>query len=138
MKKLLVIPIMFLYMLAVSGLMVHAHYCGGNLESWNVYQKSDGCADEFCDDENEEESDGCCKDKLVVSKALHDQNFSDAIKIKISNFGLEGVMPENFISSTAAPQISILYSIFFQPNAPPGLWENIPLFKLHSGFIYYG
>ena len=128
---------MIIYLLAMSGVMIHAHYCSGNLESWNVYQKSSGCEDEICDDESED-ADGCCKDKLVVSKVVEDQNHTDAFKLKVSDIFFETPGQNYFSSSAVMLTSSQQNSISYQPNAPPGLWENIPLYKLHSGFIYYG
>jgi hypothetical protein len=76
MKKLVVIPVMVLYLFAVTGIMIHAHYCGQQLESWQMYVKGDdGCADDTCTDEPAEE-EGCCKDEVVSAKVSIDQDIS--------------------------------------------------------------
>ncbi len=137
MKKLLVIPVLILYLLAVSGVMVHAHYCGDNLESWNVYLKGAGCEGGDCSDE-EDQSDSCCENKVVVSKISQDQQHTDQVKIKA---------PLSFTDLAILPHYAHQQEIRFtslplcresRSNAPPGLWEDIPLYKLHSCFTYYG
>lgn len=137
MKKLIVIPIMFLYLLAVSGVLIHMHYCGQQLESWGMYVKNDGCKDDVCTDEPAEE-EGCCKDKTIVAKVSTEQNVVHFFKLQVS--ASEWVLPSQ-------PEYPVAYNISFSaneqhmkgmPNAPPGRWQNIPLFKLHSSFTYYG
>jgi hypothetical protein len=137
MKKFLVIPIMFLYLIAMSGVMVHAHYCGKQLASWNINEKTDGCGDEGCGNESGK-THKCCKDKVVAAKVSQDQNHVDFFKLKTSLPTIEASLPTAlFILSE--PINTVHYrSSANQPNAPPGLWENIPLYKLHSSFTYYG
>lgn len=137
MKKLIVIPIMFLYLLAVSGVLIHMHYCGQQLESWGMYVKNDGCKDDVCTDEPAEE-EGCCKDEVVISKVVNDQNVVSFFKLKLAT--ADYILPS--LPQYFTPQSQVLFAIEKQtkgmPNAPPGRWQNIPLFKLHSSFTYYG
>ena len=137
MKRFLVIPIMVLYLLAMSGVMVHAHYCGDTLESWSVYLQGDGCEEDGCSDEPQEE-DGCCKDKVVASKVTQDQNHVDAYKLKTSLAELNAILPGRVGDVIEAPIVCQATIVTNQSNAPPGLWEGIPLYKLHSSFTYYG
>ncbi|OSZ78058.1 hypothetical protein CAP35_07275 [Chitinophagaceae bacterium IBVUCB1] len=136
MKRLIVIPIMFIYLLAVSGVMINMHYCGDELESWEVYAKSDGCADDSCSDEPEEES-GCCKDEVISAKVAADQNVVDFFKLKLSATAWIAPQPLYHIADAATCCIA-QSTTEYMPNAPPGLWQNIPLFKLHSSLTYYG
>lgn len=114
--------------------MIQLHYCGQQLESWNVFAQNDGCADDSCSDEAED--DGCCKDEVVVAKVTNDQNTVSQQLFK-------------FISGQAALPVYSIYCIEcidaysaatlqYSPNAPPGPWQNIPLYKLHSNLTYYG
>ena len=137
MKRFLVIPIMVLYLLAMSGVMVHAHYCGDSLESWSVYLQGNGCEEDGCSDEPEEE-DGCCKDKVVASKVSQDQNHVDAFKLKASLGEFEAIVPGTVGYHIDVPAVFEATVVTNQSNAPPGLWEGIPLYKLHSSFTYYG
>ncbi len=92
MKKYLVIPLLFIYLLSVSGIVCYAHYCGVNLVSVNVYAESDGCEDGGCGDESEE-PDGCCKDEVVTAKVQQDQNTIEAFKLKLNNLFLDIALP---------------------------------------------
>ena len=131
---------MFLYLLAASGLLVHVHYCGGEMASWEIYQKADVC-ESGCDDEApavEEES--CCKDKAVALKITTDQQQPQSVKILFGSDAallpvlpvLYGLFPQNAHSQSVAVKASS------RANAPPGLWQNIPLHKLYMRFMYYG
>lgn len=138
MKNLIVIPIMFLYLLAVSGVMIHMHYCGKQLESWQVYVKDDnGCKDDVCTDEPGME-EGCCKDEVVAAKVSTDQNIVQFFKLQLSAFdwalsgSVQYFIPQDTVVVFSDKQITGM------PNAPPGRWQGIPLFKLHSSFTYYG
>jgi hypothetical protein len=128
---------MFLYILAVSGIMVHAHYCGEVLESWTVYLKAAGCDDGDCGDESDE-PDGCCEDKVIAYKVTNDQYQVDAFKIKLQALQIEALATNDYYLVLRSSFDSQRAVRTYQSNAPPGLWENIPLFKLHSSFNYYG
>lgn len=137
-KRLLVIPLMFLYLLAVSGVMIHAHYCGDNLESWTINTKTtDGCADGACGDESQQ-SDGCCKDKVISAKVAVDHYVADAFKVKLFNpdMALTGI--PDYISTEHFYSPFYLQTRANRSNAPPGLWQRIPLYRLYTRFTYYG
>ena len=137
MKRILVIPVLFLYILAVSGIMIHIHYCGQVLESWSVYAKSDGCDDGACGDESEE-ADSCCKDKIIASKISQDQHITDGLKLKQSAFSLQAVLSASIQANEELLPRLTRQAVSAQPNAPPGPWQQIPLYKLHSRLTYYG
>ena len=136
MKRFLVIPLMFLYLLAITGVMVNAHYCGKQLVSWNVYLKASDCGN--CgDDKGKIKMPKCCKDKVITAKVAQDQN-SASFKLQLSD--------TQFIPAHA-PQVhyytgEVVYTSAVTPanraNAPPGLWQQIPLYQLHSSLTYYG
>ncbi|MBN8669923.1 MAG: HYC_CC_PP family protein [Flavipsychrobacter sp.] len=139
MKKLIVIPIMFIYLLAVSGVTISMHYCGSELESWGMYTASaTGCESDNCIDDATHNDTDCCKDEVLAAKITVDHTVADYIDFKLSV--LEWVLPsltyivysENAIARGQEKPCNGM------PNAPPGLWQNIPLFKLHSSFTYYG
>ncbi len=138
MKKLLVIPVMIMYLLAVTGIIIHTHYCGEELASWQMYVKDKkGCKDDVCKDEGNTEK-GCCKDKVVMSKIGTDQNVVSFFNLKLASG--EWILPSTPVINYAEQSISYTQPATFtgSPNAPPGRWQGIPLFKLHSRFTYYG
>lgn len=136
MKKFLVIPLLFLYMMASTGIMVQLHYCGEQIESWGFNWHSDGCKDDSCKEEKEKEGN-CCKDKIIASKITTDQVVTAQTPFSFSEkyFLLPTIDYPVFQESlTLAPVAAPTY----QANAPPGNWQQIPLYKLHSSLTYYG
>jgi len=139
MKKYLAIPLMLLYMVSVSGAMIQIHFCGPNIESWTINNPAKANCDEAvsCDANlTTVAKNNCCKDKTLTFKITQDQNITSAFQFLFS-----GVQ----IALTAAtPAIPVVYlksvasENAYQANAPPGRWQNIPLFKLHQRFTYYG
>lgn len=137
MKKFFVIPIMFIYLLAVSGIMVTVHYCGQEMESLSFFSKSDQCDENECNDEPGK-SDGCCQDKTVAAKVTNDQNAVNSFKLKLQTAEAGIILASNqyIIQNDARSGSAVVLS--YTANAPPGLWQSIPLFKLYSSFTYYG
>lgn len=136
MRKLIVIPVLLFYLMAVSGVMIHAHYCGEMLASWSVYLQGDGCEDGGCDDE-EDQPDSCCKNEVIASKISADQQMVEGFKWKSQDyFAILPVPQTTYTQQLDAVSLAILRTN--QPNAPPGLWQQIPLYKLHLSLTYYG
>jgi len=134
-KRILTIPLLFIYIIAVSGVMIQLHYCGQELESWNLYADKAGCADDGCGDESEE-NDGCCKDEVVVAKTVNDQNTVSQQFFKFIS-GQEA-LPVYYTHCIECIDSHGIATLQYSPNAPPGPWQNIPLYKLHSNLTYYG
>ncbi len=125
-------------MFAVCGVSLSAHYCGGDLESLGLFQQNKGCEDGACGDENKA-ADDCCKDKTVVAKVTVDQKTASELRLVISQkiiAGLPIVFENDYIEKGVTSGLCIVVSNL--ANAPPGLWQNIPLHKLHSRFTFYG
>lgn len=137
MKRLFVIPLLFVYLTAVSGVMIQLHYCGQELESWTLYSDGEGCADDACDDEQETQTeDGCCKDEVVVAKVMDDQNTVSQQFFKFIDIPAD--LPQHHTVCIECVDLYRAGSLQYSPNAPPGLWQNIPLYKLNSSLTYYG
>lgn len=116
--------------------MINLHYCGQTLESWNLYSDSGCGGDDACGDESEE-NDDCCKDEVVVVKVNQDQETTSQLSFKISQLAAVP-MPAYISYDVHAALLKNTESLTNNPNAPPGLWEGIPLYKLHSNYTYYG
>ena len=116
--------------------MVTLHYCGQELESWNLYTDKSSCEGDACGDEMDK-NDPCCEDEIVVAKVSSDQDVTSfkniAPKVLITDVTLNHQNIEVEHNNLQA-HTSLLNSA----NAPPELWQNIPLFKLYSNFTYYG
>jgi|SRR5690606_8416472 len=138
MKKFIAIPLLFLYTLALSGMMIQLHFCGDELSSWTVNANQTTCC---CEEGNQEaltitQTEDCCEDQVIDLKIDQDQHTSTIITIALD--GLQQVVPaQNDLFPFTFPlaqQVKIAYSA----NAPPGIWQHIPLYKLHQRFTYYG
>lgn len=116
--------------------MIELHYCGQELESWELFAKNDGCADDACGDESSE-NDGCCKDELVVAKVNQEQDVASQLILKLLNSDQTAILPYYTLRVASEPQCNASL-LEYSPNAPPGRWQNIPLYKLNSNFNYYG
>lgn len=135
-KRLITIPFLFIYIIAVSGVMMELHYCGQELASMSLFSENDGCADDGCGDESTE-NDGCCKDEVVVAKVVNDQNIATQQLLKFIDAGYDANKPEFtlVLSNVLVEKAGVLP---YSSNAPPGFWQNIPLYKLYTNFTYYG
>lgn len=138
MKKFLAIPLLFLYTLAVSGVMIQMHFCGSNLESWNVTAANSACCCERGDEPAHKMADDaqdCCTDKTLVIKAVQDQYLSSGIQLLFGDW--QPVASP--IAAVFHPTLPATAQVFvrYRSNAPPGLWQDIPLFLLHQRFIVY-
>lgn len=125
-----------IYLIAVSGVMIELHYCGQELESWELFAKNDGCEDDACGDESTE-NDGCCKDELVIAKVNHEQNVVSQLVLKLLQSDYDALLPQ-YMALPHSAATNDVSQLVYSPNAPPGLWQNIPLYKLNSNFTYYG
>lgn len=135
-KKLFVIPLLLLYITAMSGVMISLHYCGQEVESWSLYTDDDGCSDDGCGDESED-NDGCCKDEVIVVKVSEDQDAVAQFVLKVLAFDYQAVLPyPSFDLHKATLDNSV--SLTAMPHAPPGEWQEIPLYILYSNYTYYG
>ena len=145
MKKFIAIPLLVLYIVAVSGMMIQIHFCGTKLSAWNVNKEKASCCCEESGKETKAETKGtnlastaddCCSDKTITLKIGQDQNKVNNLQFQFSALQLAApttiTFPQFDFALSTAPQN------VYQANAPPGLWQSIPLYKLHSCLTYYG
>lgn len=144
MKKFIAIPLLVLYLVAVSGMMVQIHFCGKKMASWNVNKEKAFCC---CKDSSKEEptdpqktmvadADDCCSNKIITLKIHQDQNRVADLQLQLQSRQFAVPLPVHMMSFTDIPARPV--ARVYQANAPPGRWQNIPLYKLHSRFTYYG
>ena len=131
MKQYLVIPLLFAYALAISGLTIHTHYCGKRLIAVNFSLQNDDPCNKGCNKKPMK----CCKDKVVTLKVNTEQKNVAAFKVKTPVLLTTVVL---YPSATNISLISSEYAFNHFSNAPPGLWQQIPLYKLFSSLAYYG
>ncbi|HET8573536.1 MAG TPA: hypothetical protein VFL76_06660 [Edaphocola sp.] len=78
----------------------------------------------------------CCHHPTVVVKTIHHQiidraDFSILHQLQQAVAGIFF----NFSESTLPDNVRFESNL---ANAPPGSWQNIPLYKLHQRFTFYG
>ncbi|MEZ5015865.1 MAG: hypothetical protein R2800_02360 [Flavipsychrobacter sp.] len=136
MRKLISIPLLFIYMIAASGVIIQLHYCGQKLDSWNVFaMKADSCGDDGCD--KMPESHGCCSDKVIKAKIAQDYQSTPSFYQDFSFLDIAIIPQHNCLYDFTYKQCEVK-GLFYNANAPPGLWQNIPLYKLNTSFTFYG
>ena len=68
----------FCYLLAVNGIPVYLHYCGGELEEISYLTKTNNC----CGDEEENnESSDCCHNESLVLRSSPEACFSTEFRL---------------------------------------------------------
>ncbi|WP_118972185.1 HYC_CC_PP family protein [Taibaiella koreensis] len=144
MKKLIAIPLLLLYLVAVSGTMVQLHFCGSKLASVTVNEseKASCCCSPQKSAAKAHKAmlatgkDDCCQDKTITLKIGQDQNTVQGIFLQLSSFQLALLpQPPAPVMATLPQAVPVMA---YRANAPPGRWQDIPLYKLHSRFTYYG
>jgi len=137
MKKYLAIPLLLLYLAATWGAVVQVHYCDGNMQSWQVNTPAKSCC---CERSQSGEASfrkvKCCTDKVLVLKLTQDQNTVTGSAHYLS-FGLAFLLPP-YPAPVFSGYAADCRTDLPRTHAPPGLWENIPLYKLHKRLVYYG
>lgn len=118
-------------------MVVKMHFCGSSLSSWTVNEETANCCCES-ESDNKKSDDDCCDDKSVDLKISDTQQHANKIQLQLD--GLQIALPTEdnyFVFDIVRLQQKTAFT--FSANAPPeGLWQNIPLFKLHHQFTYYG
>lgn len=127
---------MLLYLTAVSGVMVSLHYCGHELESWSLYSDQSGCDGDTCGDEMDK-NDSCCEDEVFIAKVNSDQDVSYVKDLVAKPYISNAVIVDPITVIETLP-LQAFISLDGCANAPPDLWQNIPLYKLYSSYTYYG
>lgn len=123
MKRIVILPFLMFYLLTTIGMSASMHFCGGELEAFevNTVVKNDCC----CDTDDEEQSD-CCSNKQIAIQAvdLHQQ---------VNLTSLPNLIPS--VSYSLIPDVYKDYfsfsnysSISTFSHAPPPLARNNPLF----------
>ena len=133
MKQYLVIPLLFVYALAISGLTIHTHYCGKRLVAVNLSLKSDDPCNVGCNKKPMK----CCKDKVVSLKVINEQKTVQHFSLKSFSNSLPPALLPGMANNVVALPVSV-HANLYNPNAPPGLWQQIPLYQLYSSLVYYG
>lgn len=142
MKKFLSILFFCMYTMAVSGMVIQLHYCGGELESWQIASnetKECCCISDSANEHEQvtnEDADDCCANQEIKLQIDNDYN------VTIGELSIKLLTP-SFLPQNTVPYYEYVVEITdeplrnYQANAPPGLWQNIPLFSLNQSRLLY-
>jgi hypothetical protein len=72
----------------------------------------------------------------VVAKVMDDQNTVSQQFFKFIDIPAD--LPQYHTECIECIDLYKAGTLQYSPNAPPGLWQNIPLYKLNSSLTYYG
>jgi len=134
MKRFLVSIVAVLYLLAGSGLMLHQHYCMGELvdQKLGYLHESEDHACEHCG-MRQKKGNGCCESKTSIVKKVHDEQVNDIPEWYKLVFA-PAILPEpvSFVlrDITWNDRVSIIPEAFQKP--PP---DNLPLFLQHRRLL---
>ena len=122
MKKVFAILLAVIYLVSVSGMSLHFHYCMGKMQNWSIgYDTSkDDCP--VC---GMTQKKGCCEDKHH-SIQTDKQYSSSTVSIGISRIIVEPLHHSE--QPTLLNNFSNFISHSYLANAPPGRMQNIPIF----------
>lgn len=128
---------MLLYLLAASGLRINMHFCGSALSSWKLFADADDC---FCEKSKKKKAKKhkCCSEEMVLAKM--EQDHQGVPGIHFDHHPVDALLPVPVYtySGYGAAFPAGRSAVAHRPNAPPGLWQQIPLYQLHQRFTYYG
>lgn len=141
MKRIIAIPILLIYFIAITGAIINLHYCGGRLFSMKVNGPVACCCKAAAENgatvppghSSIQTGDGCCSNTVIAIKITSQQ--LHASDYQLAAIGTApAILPDTYFGPvmehcpTARPLVA---------HAPPGLWQDIPLYKLHQRFILY-
>ena len=126
MKRLSIILFSAYYLLAVSGVTVHYHYCCGKLTSMDLYSpRKNPCP---CGEKSEKS--GCCEHEVLVSKT------DDGYKPDLATLG-QPVLPE--FLATSVPAIDLFLFPDFPAESSPksflSYWRSCPKVPLYLLYL---
>ena len=131
MQKFLSIFMLCLYLLASVGVTVSAHYCGGDLASLALFNKTNCC----CSEEEESKKDDCCKNEIKTFRIGIDQLKEEQTGIKVSSFEAEQLSPSSLI--LLASKMVAAKRIKNVPLPKPPETNSLPSYKRNHSFLFY-
>lgn len=119
MKKLIASISYLCYFVVSSGLIINSHYCMDRLASVHLFET----AAETCGlcGMNTHESNGCCRDEVLVVKMEQDQ---DRMPVTVAAFAAPEKLPVVLSDYLYCRLQNVVVSNHFQNHSPPLLSEQ--------------
>lgn len=134
---------MFIYAVAISGMIVQWHYCSGDLESWQIAidnnSKSCCCVADQSEDHADAMDDDCCSNSAVALAIEKDYSpFAYSFFDKQALTG-NAVLPTAYLYTLldSVLQYHVAFDASIRYNAPPIIGYDIPIYKQLNQFLLY-
>lgn len=147
MKKIIAILVVFLYSLAVSGIIVQLHFCDNKLNEIAFDGSTTKCCcdvksnnDQNSKSANQYSSDDCCSDKTIALSLDQNDQITQSNWIQLTQIQ---IINDTKINNYLIESYNLFTSQFainnYAANAPPnGNWQHIPYYILLNRITYYG
>jgi hypothetical protein len=116
-----------------TGLVLTAHYCGGNLADLQLFQEASCC----CDDDETGAPDDCCKDEIKTLKITDAQIKSEHETFSFSCFGQDGDLSKFYSPITFVDCSQVISVRATDLPPPPHLDAQVPDYIKFHRLIFY-
>ena len=129
MKRFIVAIVALVYLGTSNGVMLHMHYCMGNLAGWGLVDKASKICSGCGMEKSLAKDKGCCEDKYKFIKSINDQ--------KVTGLAFEftqqmpAMLPVSFIKLSAIDLASFPKD---QLSHAPPLNHGIPVYLLNCNY----
>jgi hypothetical protein len=123
MKKIYIIPLLFIYLLSSIGVFFNFQYCCGKIKSISVYSLSEDTNSLRSHCQSKDLGKDCCRNEVKVSKTVNDQH---KLTLQSSFFPFNALLPliVFFCPSEFQSRVKILFSQGCIKNSPPLYLKN--------------
>lgn len=134
---------MFIYAVAISGMIVQWHYCSGDLESWQIdienNSKSCCCVDDVADVHAADAADDCCSNTEVALAIEKDYSPFAYSFFDKQSLTFNAVLPTAYVYNLldGVLQYHVALDAAISYNAPPIIGYDVPIYKQLSQFLLY-
>lgn len=145
MKRIIAIPVLLIYFMAITGAIINLHYCGGRLSSLEM-SKGTTCCCKAAGEGNAgnafthyafQTKDDCCSNTVIAIKITSQQLHTSDYQVAADPGIVTAIIPYAHFEFINAHNITDRLLTANPVHAPPGLWQGMPLYKLHQSFILY-
>jgi hypothetical protein len=128
MKRSVTIVFLSFYVLVSLGLTINLHYCGGQLESFNLFSETESCC---CGGETMNKT--CCENQIVYYEISDEQRVSQDIRILTIpsiDLDIQPIIDITLLNN----EIELDFQRLENSSSPP--YKN-PFWILNCSLIYY-
>ncbi|GBL35437.1 hypothetical protein EMGBS15_10320 [Filimonas sp.] len=132
MRKSLSISLLFLYLIASAGFTVTAHYCGGDLAGFALFEKAACC----CDTEQDTRKDDCCKDEIKQFRISDEQLKTEQNSTRLQDVESDALLTLEF-AHRFEHRVFTSSTVTTPLPQPPDRSHLLPPYKRNHSFLFY-